>query len=203
MNEEETISSDTKQRPDPMKTTIASGDSQALDGETEVVSPISDLAEASMVEEDDMIVLLEDTDGPDLLSTCPGEDLHPCDLDELPEMSAELVDDLPEVEDVEDITSLVEGAKRKSRKSKVKPSPWKIDNLDQFKELAIEHWRPGVAAAALLIALILAASSFWSGLGSTVTAADEFSKTAIAAGQFEEWIVQTLDQHMVGTGMEK
>ncbi|MGE4632848.1 MAG: hypothetical protein AAEJ47_07410 [Planctomycetota bacterium] len=200
MNEEETISSDTKQRPDPMKTTIASDDSQALDGETEVVSPISDLADASMVEEDEMIVLLEDTDGPDLLSTCPGEDLHPCDLDELPEMSAELVDDLPEVEDVEDITSLVEGAKRRS---KVKPSPWKIDNFDQFKELAIEHWRPGAAAAALLIALILAASSFWSGLGSTVTAADEFSKTAIAAGQFEEWVVETIDQHMVGTGMEK
>ncbi len=203
MNEEETISSDAQKSTDAMKSTLGSDTRHKPAEETEVVSPVCDTTEASVVVDDDMFVLLDDSEGPGLLSSCPGEDLQTCELDELPEMSVELVDDLPEVEDVEDITSLVEGAKRKSGGKK---RSWRNDITDRVKEvreLAVEHWRPGVAAAALLIALFLGFSSFWSGVGSTVTAADELSKTAIAAGQFEEWVLKTLDQHMVGTGTEK
>jgi len=203
MNEEETISSDAQQGTDAMKSTPGSDTRHKSAEETEGVSSVSDTTEASVVVDDDMFVLLDDSEGPGLLSSCPGGDLQTCELEELPEMSVELVDDLPEVEDVEDITSLVEGAKRKSGGKK---RSWRNDITDRVKEvreLAIEHWRPGVAAAALLFALILGTSSFWSGAGSSVTAADEFSKTAIAAGHFEEWVVETLDQHMVGTGTEK
>ncbi|MGE4619402.1 MAG: hypothetical protein AAEJ04_06285 [Planctomycetota bacterium] len=165
----------------------------------------SDLSEFTGVDDDEMIVLLDDVgdidsavEAEESSSTTPVDDLIFDELEELPELSVELIDDLPEVEDVEDITSLVEGFEEEfdnpllSNKEVV---------LERIKEWAVEYWKPGIAVASLFVAMTLALSSSpWFG---SDNASAEFSKAANAAVNFEEWVDEILDQHMAGTGTEK
>ena len=159
------------------------------------------------VDEDEMIVLLDDCEEFDSLSAVPlslsvdeTEEPNSDDFEDLPEMSVELVDDLPEVEDVEEITSLVEEGEGDFADG-LNDEP--IDIVEQVREWAVENWKPGVLAAAMLFTVSLVLSSLWSNVSTTESLAVEPSKSAIAIVDFENWVDEILDQHIVGTGTEE
>ena len=207
MKNEEVNPSEEEQRLDTTQLSTESGSGEKDVGEMKKNPLTSDLPEFSGVDEDEMIVVLDDSDEfdsvsdvPLRLSASPEDDQIQDELEELPEMSVELVDDLPEVEDVEDITSLVEDGDGEFDDGLHDSHD---DLFDRVKELTIEYWKPGVMAAALLFTVSLVFSSLWSNVGSTENAAADSSKTATIIVDFENWVDEILDQHMVGTGTEE
>jgi len=207
MKNEEVNPSEEEQKSDTTQLSTESGAGGKDVGEMEKNPLTSDLPEFSGVDEDEMIVVLDDSDEfdsvsdvPLRLSASPEDDQIQDELEELPEMSVELVDDLPEVEDVEDITSLVEDGDSEFDDGLHDSHD---DLFERVKELTIEYWKPGVMAAALLFTVSLVFSSLWSNVGSTENAAADSSKTATIIVDFENWVDEILDQHMVGTGTEE
>ena len=180
--------------------------------ETEVVTPDTDLVDLNQLHEDDVIVFLEDDetiedhqDVPVLLSVRPGEEQY-TELDDLPEITAQLIDDLPDVENVEDITSLVEASDPSYKDELLKVTHRVIDRArevgerarelaEQARELAIEHWKPGVIAASFLLGAVLL--FFPWGKSGPVTD-DPVSPAAVA--EFENWVDDVIDQHQQGIG---
>ena len=179
---------------------------------TEVVTPEPDLVDLNQLHEDDVIVFLEDDeciedqqDVPLLLSVRPGEE--PCsELEDLPEITAQLIDDLPDVENVEDITSLVEGSDPTYKDELLKVTHRVIDRArevaerarelaEQARGLAIEHWKPGVIAASLLVAAVLVIFPW--GRSGPVT---DDPVTSAAVAEFENWVDDVIDQHQQGIG---
>ncbi len=180
--------------------------------ETEVVTPDTDLVDLNQLHEDDVIVFLDDDetieddqDVPVLLSVRPGEE-QCTELDDLPEITAHLIDDLPDVESVEDITSLVEGSDPSYKDELLKVTHRVIDRAreigerarelaEQARELAIEHWKPGVIAASLLLGAVLLFFP-WGKMGPVTD--DSVSPAAVA--EFENWVDDVIDQHQQGIG---
>ncbi|MDE0960785.1 MAG: hypothetical protein OSB09_08400 [Planctomycetota bacterium] len=175
------------------------------DPESAPLVPDTDLVDLTGIADDDVIVFLEeddllqsDTDIPVLLSHRPGEDLGELnELDDLPEISAELEDDLPEIEDVEDLTNLIEDSDG-IYEDDLDGDP--VALIDQWKDLATEYWKPGAVAASVLFALVVLINVPWS--GSSVQR-HESSAMAPTVVSFENWVDDVIDQHQVGFGATK
>jgi hypothetical protein len=170
--------------------------------ETESRVSDTDLVDLTGLADDEVIVFLDDddlldgnVDAPALLSHRPGEDLD--DLDDLPEVSAELEDDLPEIEDVEDITSLIEGSDGLYEDDLNGDS---APVIEQVKDLFTEYWKPGAVAASVLIALVVLVNVPWSGSSASN---NESTSITPAVVSFENWVDDVIDQHQVGFGAKK
>jgi hypothetical protein len=173
-----------------------------LNSESESRVPDTDLVDLTGLADDEVIVFLEDddlldgnVDAPALLSHRPGEDLDA--LEDLPEVSAELEDDLPEIEDVEDITSLIEGSDGLYEDDLNGDS---APVIEQVKNLFTEYWKPGAVAASVLIALVVLINVPWSGSSASN---NESTSITPAVVSFENWVDDVIDQHQVGFGAKK
>lgn len=170
-------------------------------------SCMNDPSNISDVDDDEMIVVLDDAVDFDSISDVrlpSGEGQMDQEVsgefDDLPEMSVELVDDLPEVEDVEEITSLVEEGEI-DLSDGLEDSP--VDIVDRVREWTLDNWKPGVLAAVMLFAVSMVISSLWPSASVTENLAAESPKSIHAIVNFEVWVDEILDQHMVGTGTEE
>ncbi|MEC9476449.1 MAG: hypothetical protein VX764_05350 [Planctomycetota bacterium] len=170
-------------------------------------SCMNDPSNISDVDDDEMIVVLDDAVDFDSISDVrlpSGEGQMDQEVsgefDDLPEMSVELVDDLPEVEDVEEITSLVEEGEI-DLSDGLEDSP--VDIVDRVREWTLDNWKPGVLAAVMLFAVSMVISSLWPSASVTENLAAESPKSSHAIVNFEVWVDEILDQHMVGTGTEE
>ena len=168
-----------------------------LNPETESRVSDTDLVDLTGLADDEVIVFLEDddlldgnVDAPALLSHRPGEDLD--DLEDLPEVSAELEDDLPEIVDVEDITSLIEGSEGLYEDDLDGGS---APLIEQLNNLFTEYWKPGAVAASVLIALVVLINVPWSGSSASN---NESTSITPAVVSFENWVDDVIDQHQVG-----
>ncbi|HIG05701.1 MAG TPA: hypothetical protein EYQ08_08250 [Planctomycetes bacterium] len=173
-----------------------------LNPETESKVPDTDLVDLTGLADDEVIVFLEDddlldgnVDAPALLSHRPGEDLD--ELEDLPEVSAELEDDLPEIVDVEDITSLIEGSDGLYEDDLNGDS---APVIEQVKNLFTEYWKPGAVAASVLVALVVLINVPWSGSSASN---NESTSITPAVVSFENWVDDVIDQHQVGFGAKK
>lgn len=173
-----------------------------LNPETESRVSDTDLVDLTGLADDEVIVFLEDddlldgnVDAPALLSHRPGEDLD--DLEDLPEVSAELEDDLPEIVDVEDITSLIEGSEGLYEDDLDGGS---APLIEQLNNLFTEYWKPGAVAASVLIALVVLINVPWSGSSASN---NESTSITPAVVSFEIWVDDVIDQHQVGFGAKK
>ncbi len=184
--------------------TCPTGSEPELGHETEDIVAATELVNLDVLSEDEVIVFLEDDDLleaqqdiPVLLSQRPGEDVSDDDLEDLPEITAELVDDLPEVDDVEDITSLVEDSDEVYEENMFDNA---MSVVEQVREYAIANWKPGAIAAAVLLGLVLLINVPWTGSDSAPVGGNV---TSAAVVEFENWIDDVLDQHQAGIGVER
>ena len=184
--------------------TCPTGSEPELGHETEDIVAPTELVDLDVLSEDEVIVFLEDDDLleaqqdiPVLLSQRPGEDVSDDDLEDLPEITAELVDDLPEVDDVEDITSLVEDSDEVYEENMFDNA---MSVVEQVREYAIANWKPGAIAAAVLLGLVLLINVPWTGSDSAPVGGNV---TSAAVVEFENWIDDVLDQHQAGIGVER
>lgn len=151
--------------------------------------------------EDDVIVYLDDVvevcnpeNTPDLLSHRPGEEDVLTEFERLPEVQAELVEDIPEVLSVDDVTALV------SEEVDTDWSEFFADQalvLERVREYVTLHgkWFAGAAAVFLLVV----AASLFSG-GSDSNGASATSDVNATAEAYDQWVDQALSGHLTEIG---
>jgi hypothetical protein len=183
-------------------------DSSVNNGEVPEVKavPVDDSLQQEIVSndpvgEDDVIVYLDDDvdfceteDAPELLSHRPGEEDVLSEFERLPEVQAELVEEIPEVLSVEDVTSLV------SEEIETDWSDFIADQMvamEKFRDYVTMHrkWFAGAAAVLLLIVIaVMIPGGTDSGNG---VASSEVNATAEA---FDQWVGQALTGHLSEIG---
>ena len=183
-------------------------DSSVNNGEVPEVKavPVDDSLQQEIVSndpvgEDDVIVYLDDDvdfceteDAPELLSHRPGEEDVLSEFERLPEVQAELVEEIPEVLSVEDVTSLV------SEEIETDWSDFIADQMvamEKVRDYVTMHrkWFAGAAAVLLLIVIaVMIPGGTDSGNG---VASSEVNATAEA---FDQWVGQALTGHLSEIG---
>lgn len=163
--------------------------------------PQPEIVSHEEINEDDVIIYLDDDvdvcnpeSTPELLSHRPGEEDVLSEFERLPEVQAELVEDIPEVLSVDDVTSLV------SEEVDTDWSEFFADHallLERFKEFVGLH-RKWFAGAAAVLLLVLVATVFPGGSETSGTAAP--SEVNATAEAFDQWIDQALSGHLSEIG---
>ena len=151
--------------------------------------------------EDDVIVYLDDDievcnpeNNPDLLSHRPGEEDVLTEFERLPEVQAELVEDIPEVLSVDDVTALV------SEEVDTDWSDFFADHalvIERARDIVSEH-RKWFAGAAAVLLLVVVATLFPGGSDSKgASATSEVNATAEA---YDQWVDHALSGHLSEIG---
>ena len=151
--------------------------------------------------EDDVIVYLDDDievcnpeNNPDLLSHRPGEEDVLTEFERLPEVQAELVEDIPEVLSVDDVTALV------SEEVDTDWSDFFADHalvIERARDFVSEH-RKWFAGAAAVLLLVVVATLFQGGSDSKgASATSEVNATAEA---YDQWVDHALSGHLSEIG---
>ena len=156
------------------------------------------------IHEDDVIVYLDDHEdlgepeaAPELLSHRPGEEDVLSEFERLPEVRAELVEEIPEVFNVEDITSLV---------TEEVEGDWTdlfADReivLERCKEFVSLHRKWFAGAAAVILFAVVAVS--FSGGGEAVSSASS-SEVNATAEAFDQWVDRSVANHLLEIGEAK